>query len=281
MDLQESLKFLGNCGYSLKKTRIDEMSRASDRTLGATSNANLLYKLADWKKGYDRSGKSPTLGALKKFLDDNSFTWDQVKNVDFDLPDNAPATTARKTFDLAQLVRCLASENELDLDTVRSNVEQGKDEYDKLIDTFWDYYEKEHDGSDVSEFVQTPEFKAVVDLFKDDPEKAQEVFGRNYEKALGYLSKFLDPDYESSPKGLISAFWDWYRAKKAGQDIDFPADKAEALARVLEGVNPQQYFSNSGLYFFVNRTVGNMVGRRLEPADEDFDYGSFDNDFSV
>lgn len=281
MDLQESLKFLGKCGYSVKKARIDEMSRASDRTLGVTSNANLLYKLADWEKDYDRSGKSPTLGALRKFLDDNGFTWDQVKNVDSDLPDNAPATSARKTFDLARLVRCLASENELDLDTVRSNVEQGKDEYDKLIDTFWDYYEKVHDDSDVSEFVQTPEFKAVVDLFKDEPEKAQEVFGRNYEKAANYLAKFLDADYENTPKGLISAFWDWNRAKKAGQDIDFPKEKAEALARVLEGVNPQQYFRHSGLYFYVKRTVGNMVGRRLEPAAEDFDYSSFDDDFIV
>ena len=46
MNLSESLKLLGNCGYTIKKAKLNEMSRASDRVLGHDTAENLLYMLA-------------------------------------------------------------------------------------------------------------------------------------------------------------------------------------------------------------------------------------------
>ena len=281
MRINNALQLLRECGYSIKKNRfLNEMSRASDRTLGAGSNENLLFMLSDWKKTYDRSGKKPTMGQLKKFLDENGYSWEQVASADSELPATISSSSARK-FDLQYLLDCLEDTVGSTSTALHDRVNAGKDSYDKLIDTFWDYYEKVHDGADTSEIVRSDNFQVLLSLFTNDEEKAREIFGRNFEKAQGYLAKFLDPDFETSPRGLLSAFWDWHRARKAGEDIDFDPDKAEKLAELLEGPNPEQYFSNKGLYFFVNRVVGNMVGRQLFPADSEFDRSSFEGDFDL
>lgn len=280
MNLSESLYLLGDCGYSIKMSeRIDEMSRASDRVLGKESPENILYILSDWKKAYDRIGKRPTLGQLKKFLDDNEISWDALAALDGNLPRTAPSASSAKRFNIGLCIFNIQQHIGTTADNVRSRVNAGKDEYDKLIDVYWDYYEKNHDGDDVSDIVASDDFKNLVALFRDNPEKAREIFGRNFDKVNSKLQRFINPD---SPAALIGEFWDWYYAKKAGREVDFPNDKAEKIADLLETPNAKDtIFGGNGSYFTVLRTISNILGRQLGERDADFDYDSFNGELNL
>ena len=119
----------------------------------------------------------------------------------------------------------------------------------------------------------------MVSLFAEEPETAQEVFGRNYDKANSKLQRFINPD---SPSALIGEFWDWYYAKKAGRDIDFDPEKAEKIADLLETPNAKdEIFGGNGSYYTVLRTISNIVGRQLGQRDADFDYDSLNGDLSL
>ncbi|MBR0371774.1 MAG: hypothetical protein IJH63_13830 [Methanobrevibacter sp.] len=280
MNLSESLKLLGNCGYTIKRAKLNEMSRASDRVLGHDTAENLLYMLADWKKQYDRTGKRATLGQFVKFTTENGISWDLVSGLGLPgLPRTEPPTRSSKTLNLEAMISVLEDELGQDVSDVRNRVDLGKDDYDKLIDTFWDYYEKNRDGEDVSAIVDSENFQALIRLFAEEPETAQEVFGRNYDKANSKLQRFINPD---SPAALIGEFWDWYYAKKAGRDIDFDPEKAEKIADLLETPNAKdEIFGGNGSYYTVLRTISNIVGRQLGQRDADFDYDSLNGDLSL
>lgn len=280
MNLSESLKLLGNCGYTIKKAKLNEMSRASDRVLGHDTAENLLYMLADWKKQYDRTGKRATLGQFVKFTTENGISWDLVSGLGLPgLPRTEPPTRSSKALNLEAMISVLEDQLGQDVSDVRNRVDLGKDDYDKLIDTFWDYYEKNRDGEDVSALVDSENFQALIRLFAEEPETAQEVFGRNYDKANSKLQRFINPD---SPSALIGEFWDWYYAKKAGRDIDFDPEKAEKIADLLETPNAKdEIFGGNGSYYTVLRTISNIVGRQLGQRDTDFDYDSLNGDLSL
>ena len=280
MNLSESLKLLGNCGYTIKKAKLNEMSRASDRVLGHDTAENLLYMLADWKKQYDRTGKRATLGQFVKFTTENGISWDLVSGLGLPgLPRTEPPTRSSKALNLEAMISVLEDQLGQDVSEVRNRVDLGKDDYDKLIDTFWDYYEKNRDGEDVSALVDSENFQALIRLFAEEPETAQEVFGRNYDKANSKLQRFINPD---SPSALIGEFWDWYYAKKAGRDIDFDPEKAEKIADLLETPNAKdEIFGGNGSYYTVLRTISNIVGRQLGQRDADFDYDSLNGDLSL
>ena len=280
MNLSETLKLLGNCGYTIKRAKLNEMSRASDRVLGHDTAENLLYMLADWKKQYDRTGKRATLGQFVKFTTENGISWDLVSGLGLPgLPRTEPPTRSSKTLNLEAMISVLEDELGQDVSDVRNRVDLGKDDYDKLIDTFWDYYEKNRDGEDVSAIVDSENFQALIRLFAEEPETAQEVFGRNYDKANSKLQRFINPD---SPAALIGEFWDWYYAKKAGRDIDFDPEKAEKIADLLETPNAKdEIFGGNGSYYTVLKTISNIVGRQLGQRDADFDYDSLNGDLSL
>ncbi len=280
MNLNESLKLLGNCGYTIKRVKLNEMSRASDRVLGHDTAENLLYMLADWKKQYDRTGKRATLGQFVKFTTENGISWDLVSGLGLPgLPRTEPPTRSSKALNLEAMISVLEDELGQDVSDVRNRVDLGKDDYDRLIDTFWDYYEKNRDGEDVSALVDSENFQALIRLFAEEPETAQEVFGRNYDKANSKLQRFINPD---SPAALIGEFWDWYYAKKAGHDIDFDPEKAEKIADMLETPNAkEEIFGGNGSYYTVLRTISNIVGRQLGQRDADFDYDSLNGDLSL
>ena len=280
MNLSESLKLLGNCGYTIKRAKLNEMSRASDRVLGHDTAENLLYMLADWKKQYDRTGKRATLGQFVKFTTENGISWDLVSGLGLPgLPSTEPPTRSTKPLNLEAMISVLEDQLGQDVSDVRNRVDLGKDDYDKLIDTFWDYYEKNRDGEDVSALVDSENFQALIRLFAEEPETAQEIFGRNYDKANSKLQRFINPD---SPSALIGEFWDWYYAKKAGRDIDFDPEKAEKIADLLETPNAkEEIFGGNGSYYTVLRTISNIVGRQLGQRDADFDYDSLNGDLSL
>jgi len=281
LKLKKALQFLAECGYTISKdTRIDEMSRASDRVLGHDSAENLLYMLADWKKQYDRTGKNATLGQFAKFVQDNGISWDLISGLSLPgLPRTEPPTRSSRRIDLEAIIASLQGQLGQDVSDVRNRVDRGKDDYDRLIDTFWDYYEKNRDGEDVSALVDSENFQALIRLFAEEPETAQEVFGRNYDKANSKLQRFINPD---SAAALIGEFWDWYYAKKAGRDIDFDPEKAEKIADLLETPNAKdEIFGGNGSYYTVLRTISNIVGRQLGQRDADFDYDSLNGDLSL
>lgn len=281
LKIKKALKLLSECGYSIKgNANLNEMSRASDRVLGHDSVENLLYMLADWKKQYDRTGKNATLGQFAKFIQENGISWDLIDGLELPgLPRTEPTTRSSKRIDLEAIIASLQEELGQDVSDVRNRVDLGKDDYDRLIDTFWDYYEKNRDGEDVSGIVDSENFQALVRLFADDPDTAREVFGRNFDKANSKLQRFIDPD---SPAALIGEFWDWYYAKKAGHDVDFDTEKAEKIADLLETPNAKdEIFGGSGSYFTVLRTISNILGRQLGQRDADFDYDSLGGELSL
>ena len=109
MNLRESLRLLGNCGYTVKKEEcLNEMSRASDRVLGRGSAENLLYMIADWKKQYDRTGKNATLGQFVKFVQDNGISWDLIARLGLPgLPRTEPPTRSPKRIDIEAIIDSL------------------------------------------------------------------------------------------------------------------------------------------------------------------------------
>lgn len=281
MNLRESLRLLGNCGYTVKKEEcLNEMSRASDRVLGRGSMENLLYMIADWKKQYDRTGKNATLGQFVKFVQDNGISWDLIAGLGLPgLPRTEPPTRSPKRIDIEAIIDSLQERLGQGVSDVRNRVDTGKDDYDRLIDTFWDYYEKNRDGEDVSVLVDSENFQALVRLFAEEPDTAREVFGRNFDRANSKLQRFINPD---SPAALIGEFWDWYYAKKAGHDVDFDQEKAEKIADLLETPNAKdEIFGGNGSYYTVLRTISNIVGRQLGQRDADFDYDSLNGDLSL
>lgn len=280
MNLRESLQLLGNCGYTIKSAKLNEMSRASDRVFGHDSAENLLYMLADWKKQYDRTGKNATLGQFAKFVQENGISWDLINGFNLPgLPRTEPPTRSSSRINLNAIIASLEEQLGQTVSDVHNSVDLEKDDYDRLIDTFWDYYEKNRDGEDVSAIVDSENFQALIRLFAEEPETAQEVFGRNYNKANSKLQRFINPD---SPAVLIGEFWDWYYAKKAGRDIEFDPEKAEKIADLLETPNAKdEIFGGNGSYYTVLRTISNIVGRQLGQRDANFDYNSLNGDLSL
>ena len=61
-----------------QKAILNEMSRASDRTLGKDSDENLLWYVNNFISRAEKAGKKPTYSQLKKYLEAHDFTWDRV-----------------------------------------------------------------------------------------------------------------------------------------------------------------------------------------------------------
>ena len=61
-----------------QKAILNEMSRASDRTLGKDSDENLLWYVNNFITRAEKAGKKPTYSQLKKYLEAHDFTWDRV-----------------------------------------------------------------------------------------------------------------------------------------------------------------------------------------------------------
>ena len=254
---------------NFKNIMLNEMSRASDRTFGKNSLNNILYILRDYTKNLARDGKTQiTYNALRKFLEDYGLDWNQAAK---SMGIRAAFGTSKSRIDLLDFVKRLATKNNIDLDVDINTVESQKDHYDELIDLFWDYYEAVNDGdrSRIDDVASTPEFAELVDLFKVKSDVAQDLFGRHYDKAARYLRKFFLDNYDGSAEEAIDLFWDWHRDKKAGDIYRLDKNVLEKLAEILENDNAVEIVGDKGLYFYMAKCVGEMLGRKLlAPGEE-------------
>ena len=248
---------------------LNEMSRASDRTLGKDSLNNLLHILADYMK----SNEDPTWNRLSTFIKEYGLDWNTAaKQLDV----SPTLEHAKSKANLKYLIQNVAEKNGIDLGKVNTAVEKNKDEADILIDTFWKYYEAKQtaDQAEIDKVVTTPEFEELVNWVAGDidinGETAEEAFGRHFEKVNRNLIPFTMGDkYEGSPEEAIEEFWNWHRAKKTGKDYSLSNDILERLADILESENADMIFGNPGIRFYVAKSVGKMLGRKiLAPGEE-------------
>ena len=109
---------------------LNEMSRASDRTLGKNSLNNLLHILADYMK----SNEDPTWNRLSTFIKEYGLDWNTAAR---QLDVSPTLEHAKSKANLKYLIQNVAEKNGIDLGKVNTAVEKNKDEVDVLIDTFW------------------------------------------------------------------------------------------------------------------------------------------------
>lgn len=255
---------------NFKNIMLNEMSRASDRTFGKNSINNILYILRDYTKKLAREGKTQiTYNALRKFLESYGLDWNQAAKA-MKIP---PAFgTSKSRVDLLNFVKSVAKQNNIDLNADIASVDSKKDYYDELIDLFWDYYEAVNDRekSRIDDITTTPDFIQLIKLFKENPDIAEDIFGRHIDTARKYLQKFImGEDYDGSPEEAIDLFWDWHRDKKAGDIYNLDKKVLEKLAEILESENAIEIVGDKGLYFYMAKSVGEMLGRKLlAPGEE-------------
>ena len=255
---------------NFKNIMLNEMSRASDRTFGKNSLNNILYILRDYTKKLAKDGKTQiTYNALRKFLEEYGLDWNQAAK-SMGIP--AAFGTSKSRFDLLDFVKRIATKNNISLDTDIDTVDSNKDHYDELIDLFWDYYEaiNDRDYDTATDIVLSPEFSEIVDIVKNKPDVAEDIFGRHIDKVRRYLQKFImGKDYDGSPEEAIDLFWDWHRDKKAGDVYTLDKKVLEKLAEILESENAIEIVGDKGLYFYMAKSVGEMLGRKLlAPGEE-------------
>lgn len=182
------------------KNIINEMSRASDRTLGRDSIANALYILKDFA---ENNGKV-TANQVYKFIE--RYYGDDAENMLTKLGINFWKGSTAKV-DLKWKIEDIAKKNNIDLGDDWAYVEENKDKYDDMIDVFWAYYKAKSEGKDLSSFdpSQDKTMQQLVNLFKNDPEKAQEIFGKDYSKAVRWLAPYIVDDFNEAKKLLLQA----------------------------------------------------------------------------
>lgn len=242
-----------------------EMSRASDNAFGADSDKNIIFMANEFQKMNDHRGKKPTMSQFKRYMEDKGFDWKRVCRIL-----NTPLVASQSHYNIGYYAKAAAEKLGVTIEDLDDTVEFSKDVYDYIIDEFWEFYNAKANGKDVSSFLEDKAFKRLVKLFKENPEKAKEVFGKNYGKATRWLAPYIVDDYENSPSGAIDAFWDWHRAKKAGNNYKLSDDILHRLADLLEMPDAVEIIGNKGLYFYVAKEVEKQLGIKiLGPDAED------------
>ena len=248
---------------------LNEMSRASDRAHGKNSVENLLYILSD----YIKNDPDPTYNRLSTFIENYGLDWNTAAK---QLGISPNMKTSKTKANLKYRILNVANKNDIDLTQNKAIVDQQKDEVDQLIDLFWDYYEAKQtmEQSAINDIVATSEFSKLVNWVVNQDEingeTAEKAFGRHYDKVVRNLIPYtMGDDYNGSPEEAIEEFWNWHRAKKAGKDYFINKDILERLANILESENAVEIIGDKGLYFYVAKSVGQMLGRKLlAPGEE-------------
>lgn len=236
-------------------------SRASDKAFGLGSENNMIWYVNNFIKAAIKANKKPTYLQLKKYLDEHGYEWSKVANY-FRLP--PVATSAR--FNTGYFINHFKDK----FDEVTRQADAHRDEYDELIDIFWDFHDKKSNNEDVTSILDNPKFKVLIDLFKEDPENAEKIFGKHYDRAKRWLAKYINEDFENSYEHALDEFWLWHRKVKNG-DTDAKLDP-EVINKLKELVKDQDkaisIIGNRGLFFFVAKKVN-----ELYLDNEDFDTG--------
>ncbi len=246
------------------KNIINEMSRASDRTLGRESMANVLYVLQDFaNKNQGKVTPNQTYKFIERYYGDDAEKILNMLNIKY-----WKGSTGR--IDLNWNINNWAKKYNIDLDDNHAYVEENKDKYDDMIDTFWAYYKAKSEGNDLSSFdpSQDKTMQQMIDMFRNDPEKAKEVFGKDYDKAVRWLAPYVVKDYAGSYEEAIDEFWDWHRARKAGDNYRLSEYVLDKLEDLLNMPDAERIIGNKGLFFYVAKMVGEMAGHKVIHADE-------------
>lgn len=182
------------------KNIINEMSRASDRALGRETVANVLYILQDFA---NKNNGKVTPNQVYKFIE-RYYGDDAEKILNMLNMKHWKGSSGR--INLNWNINNWAKKYNIDLDDNHAYVEENKDKYDDMIDTFWAYYKAKSEGNDLSSFDPSQDkiMQQMIDMFRNDPEKAKEVFGKDYDKAVRWLAPYVVKDYAGSYEEAIA-----------------------------------------------------------------------------
>lgn len=251
-----------------QKAILNEMSRASDRTLGKDSDENLLWYVNNFISRAEKAGKKPTYSQLKKYLEAHDFTWDRVSTTL-----GLPSFASQARLNVAALKTRFGAQMSNVTDVTNAN----KDEYDELIDLFDLFYEAKSGNDDerLEEITSNPKFQKLVDLFKYDTEKAQEVFGSHFDTAQRWLKPYTMDDYANSDEALIEEFWLYHRKKKAGDtSATLSNEKIMRLREILSDKDRAvALIGNEGLFYYMAKELSKLFVRNSGVGeDDDFDF---------
>ena len=256
-----------------QKAILNEMSRASDRTLGKDSDENLLWYVNNFISRAEKAGKKPTYSQLKKYLEAHDFTWDRVST-----SLGLPSFASQARLNIAALKARFGEK----MTDVTNTTNANKDAYDELIDLFDLFYEAKSGNDDerLEEITSNPKFQTLVDLFKYDTEKAEEVFGSHFDTAQRWLKPYTMDDYANSDEALIDEFWLYHRKKKAGDTTaTLPNDKIMRLKEILADKDRAvALIGNEGMFYYMAKELSKLFVKNSGVGDDELDFDIGDDD---
>jgi acyl-CoA-binding protein len=256
-----------------QKAILNEMSRASDRTLGKDSDENLLWYVNNFISRAEKAGKKPTYSQLKKYLEAHDFTWDRVST-----SLGLPSFASQARLNIAALKARFGEK----MTDVTNTTNANKDAYDELIDLFDLFYEAKSGNDDerLEEITSNPKFQTLVDLFKYDTEKAQEVFGSHFDTAQRWLKPYTMDDYANSDEALIDEFWLYHRKKKAGDTTaTLSNDKIMRLKEILADKDRAvALIGNEGMFYYMAKELSKLFVRNSGVGDDELDFDIGEDD---
>ena len=137
-----------------------------------------------------------------------------------------------------------------------SNAE-AEDQNAKYVKQFFDWYNDKKKGNETN-----PPKDLIKFVNSTAAEDVEKVFGKYYKFAMGQLDKYLDWDFLNDEDKLIQNFWDWHRAKKAGNPYQLDQDTIDGLVVFLRKPKAvevlQQYY-----YYFV-RVIEKLSDKNIK-----------------
>ena len=137
-----------------------------------------------------------------------------------------------------------------------SNAE-AEDPNAKYVKQFFDWYNDKKKGNETN-----PPKDLIKFVNSTAAEDVEKVFGKYYKFAMGQLDKYLDWDFLNDEDKLIQNFWDWHRAKKAGNPYQLDQDTIDGLVVFLRKPKAvevlQQYY-----YYFV-RVIEKLSDKNIK-----------------
>ena len=138
---------------------------------------------------------------------------------------------------------------------------ESKDPNAYYVKMFWDWYKNEKKAKPDNYSNPSSELMEFIDNSTD--EELEKAFGKYYKFAMSQLQEYFDDDLGLTDEDkLIKNFWDWHRAKKAGNPYQLDQDTIDGLVTFLRKSKAvevlQQYY-----YYFV-RVIEKLSDKNIK-----------------
>lgn len=137
------------------------------------------------------------------------------------------------------------------------NKAREEDPYAAVVKMFWDWYKAKKAGKN-----DDPDDEVINFVNKAAPATIERAFGKYYKFAMGLLEPYMKNSQLTDEDKMIQKFWDWHRAKKAGNPYPLDQDTIDGLVVFLRKPKAvevlQQYY-----YYFV-RVIEKLSDKNIK-----------------